>query len=102
MSSSHQSVLPIDKSSLQLTSKTIYTCIECDKKTMRRVSGPCRLGDGTVVPQLERFHCMACRSDFFDMPAMKAIREFRESQKSKRPAARRTKKSRAAIYSAVA
>jgi len=69
---------------------------------MRRVSGPCRLGDGTVVPNLERFHCMACSSDFFDLPAMKAIREFRESQKWKPVRAGRLKKTSATAYSAAA
>jgi DNA-directed RNA polymerase subunit RPC12/RpoP len=87
---------------LKLTSKTIYICIECDKKAMRRVSGPCQLGDGTIVPNLERFHCMACGSDFFDLPAMKAIREFRESQKRKPIRAGRSKKTGATVYSATA
>jgi hypothetical protein len=101
MPSSPQNALPINKSSLKLTSKTVYICIECDKKAMRRVTGPCRLGDGTVVPNLERFHCMACGSDFFDLPAMKAIREFRESQKRKLTQRRRVKKSSAATHSIV-
>lgn len=91
----------INKSSLKLISKTIYICIECDKKAMRRVTGPCRLGDGTVVPNLERFHCMACGSDFFDDPAMKAIREFRESQKRKPARASRSKKAGVALYSPI-
>jgi hypothetical protein len=99
MSSSHQNALPINKSSLKLTSKTIYICIECDKKAMRRVTGPCRLGDGTVVPELERFHCMVCGSDFFDLPAMKAIREFRESLKRKPAQTGRSRKTSSAIYS---
>ena len=69
---------------------------------MRRVVGPCTLGDGVVMPDLERFHCMSCGSDFFDLPAMKAIREFRASQKHKSVRAGRAKESSAAIYSAVA
>jgi len=88
MSSFHQNAPPINKSSLKLTAKTIYICIECDKKAMRRVVGPCTLGDGVVMPNLERFHCMVCGSDFFDDPAMKAIRAFREGQKAKSSAVR--------------
>jgi len=102
MSSSHQSAQRISNTELETTSKTIYICPECDKKRMRRVIGPCVLGDGTVLPSLERFHCMACGSDFFDPPAMDAIQEFRESQKRKPVRTERANKTSAAIYSSAA
>jgi hypothetical protein len=101
MSSSHQNAQRINGRALKVTSKTIYICPECDKKMMRRVVGACELGDGTVVPSLERFHCMACGSDFFDPPAMDAIETFRASQKRKLARIRRSKKTGTAVYSAV-
>jgi len=99
MSLSHQSAPRISKAALKVTSKTVYICPECDKKMMRRVVGSCELGDGTLMPILERFHCMACGSDFFDPPAMDAIEEFRAAQKRKSSRVLRAKKSNAAVYS---
>jgi transposase-like protein len=101
MFSSHRNAQQIKEAALKAVSKTIYSCPECDKQEMRRVIGPFNLGDGTVMPNLERFHCRACGSDFFDDPAMKAIRAFRESQKRKPARTSRSKKTSSAIYSTV-
>jgi transposase-like protein len=99
MSSSHQNAQQIKEAALKAVSKTVYSCPECDKQEMRRVIGPFNLGDGNCMPNLERFHCQACGSDFFDLPAMKAIREFRESLKRKPAQTGRSRKTRSAIYS---
>ena len=98
MSSFHQNAQQIKESTLKAVSKTIYSCPECDKQEMRRIIGPFNLGGGDCMPNLERFHCRACGSDFFDDPAMKAIRAFRESQKRKRARTSQSKKARAAAY----
>lgn len=45
---------------------------------MKRVRGTCRLQDGTVLPDLERWQCLHCPANFFDNEAMKAIAEFRQ------------------------
>jgi hypothetical protein len=58
-------------------------CSECGKKAMRRASGPCELLDGTLIPELERFHCFACGADFFDDEAMGVIEKVRQSQSQK-------------------
>jgi len=102
MSLSHQNSQQIKEAALKAVSRTIYSCPECDKQEMRRVIGPFNLGDGTFMPNLERFHCRACGSDFFDDPAMKAIRAFRESQKRKPIRTGRSKKANAAAYSVAA
>ncbi len=62
---------------------TVMSCPECGKKAMRRASGPCELLDGTLIPELERFHCFACGADFFDDEAMGVIEKFRQSQSQK-------------------
>jgi transposase-like protein len=102
MSSSLQNAQQIKETALKAVSKTIYSCPECDKQEMRRVIGPFNLGDGSCMPNLERFHCRACGSDFFDDPAMKAIRAFRESQERKLARTSRSKKASAAVYSPAA
>jgi len=99
MSLSHRNARRTIDADLEVVSKTIYICPECDKKRMRRVVSSCELGEGTVMPSLERFHCMACGSDFFDPPAMDAIQAFRESQKRKPVRASRSKKTGATVYS---
>lgn len=70
----------------------VMSCPECGKKAMRRASGPCELLDGTLIPQLERFHCFACGADFFDDEAMGVIEKFRQSPSQKSsPLRRRTR-----------
>jgi hypothetical protein len=102
MFSSHRNAQQIKETALKAVSKTIYSCPECDKQEMRRVIGPFNLGDGNCMPNLERFHCRACGSDFFDDPAMKTIREFRESQKRKPVRTSHSKKAGVAVYSPAA
>jgi hypothetical protein len=57
----------------------VLHCPTCGKKTMRRVSSPCQLLDGTLIPELERFQCSACKANFFDDAAMHTIDKFRKS-----------------------
>lgn len=52
------------------------------EKKMHRVTEPCQLEDGVVIENLERLHCMTCRSDFFDLPAMKKIRIIRKHREA--------------------
>jgi hypothetical protein len=68
---------------------TVMSCPECGKKALRRASGPCELLDGTLIPELERFHCFACGADFFDDAAMGVIEKFRQSQSQKSSPLRR-------------
>jgi rubredoxin len=56
----------------------ILTCPECGQKAMLRTSGPCKFMDGTLVPELERFQCKACKAEFFDDDAMGVIEAFRQ------------------------
>lgn len=72
-------------------------CPECGKKAMRRARGPCQLLDGTLIPDLERFHCFSCKADFFDDVAMGVIEKFRRSLSPKRPFARRRTRARSAV-----
>lgn len=102
MSLSHQNVQQIKEGALKAVSRTIYSCPECDKQAMRRVIGPFNLDDRICMPNLERFHCRACGSDFFDDSAMKAIRAFREVQKPKLARTKRSKKANAIVYGAAA
>lgn len=69
----------------------VLGCPECGKRAMRRALGPCRLDDGTLIPELERFHCFSCHADFFDDAAMGRIEAHREAQSSKPVIARRRK-----------
>lgn len=77
---------------------SIMSCPECGKKNMRRANGPCQLLDGTLVPELERFHCFSCGAEFFDDVAMGVIDKFRKSlsAKSSRPH-RRTQAKKALV-----
>ncbi|MBC8182821.1 hypothetical protein H8E88_17095 [candidate division KSB1 bacterium] len=68
---------------LNIISDDIYVCPDCGKKAMHRVTGFCRLDDTQIIDDLERLFCYSCRSDFFDLSAMKKIRRFRENQKVK-------------------
>jgi hypothetical protein len=61
----------------------VISCPECGKKAMRRANGPCQLLDGTLIPQLERFHCFSCDAEFFDDVAMGIIDKFRKSVSAK-------------------
>ena len=81
MCSSHQKNQLVDLDKLRIISEKNYICPHCGKKTMYRVSGPCKTEDGIFIDDLERFHCISCGSDFFDLPAMKKIRTFREKEK---------------------
>ncbi len=56
----------------------VLTCPECDEKALRRVSGVCKLLDGTFIPKLERFQCSSCKANFFDDAAMKTIDKYRK------------------------
>ena len=47
-------------------------CPECGKNTLRRSQGDCTLVDGTVIKNLDRFHCSNCGTDLFDRAAMAA------------------------------
>lgn len=73
----------------------ILTCPECGEKAMRRVTGACRLLDGTIVPELERFQCSACQANFFDTAAMKMIDAFRKADQEKHGRQTRTKRLKA-------
>lgn len=73
----------------------ILTCPECGEKAMRRVTGACRLLDGTIVPELERFQCSACQANFFDTAAMKKIDVFRKADQQKHGRQTRTKRLKA-------
>jgi len=70
----------VDLEKLKIISDKLYICPHCGKEQMHRVLGPCKTDDGIIVNDLERFYCMACGSDFFDLPAIKKIRRFREKQ----------------------
>ena len=59
------------------TLPAVLNCPECGKKSMRRISGPCQLLDGTLIPELERFQCSSCKANFFDDAAMHTIDSFR-------------------------
>jgi len=80
MCSSPQKNLSINSEPFKKISKRKYTCPSCGKETMYRMLGPCKTGDGIIIEELERFHCLTCGSDFFDLPAMKKIRKFREKK----------------------
>ncbi len=101
MSSSHRSGQRIKETDLQAVSKTTYVCPQCGKQRMRQVAGPCEFDDGDIIPHLERMHCFACGSDFFDPQAMDVIEEFWKTQKQTSKRIRRAKKSSTAIYSTV-
>jgi predicted RNA-binding Zn-ribbon protein involved in translation (DUF1610 family) len=77
---SHQKNLSVNLEQLKKISERKYTCPSCGKETMYRVLGPCKTGDGITIDELERFHCLTCGSDFFDLPAMKKIRKSREKK----------------------
>lgn len=83
MCSFHQKNPSNNMKKLHIISDNIYVCPDCEKKAMQRVSGYCRMGDGIIMDNLERFHCLNCGSDFFDLSAMKTIRKFREKQEVK-------------------
>jgi transposase-like protein len=68
----------INFNQLKKMSEQKYICPNCRKQTMYRVLGPCITDDGITIEELERFHCLSCDSDFFDLPAMRKIRKFRE------------------------
>ncbi len=76
----------------------VLHCPTCGKKAMRRVSGSCQLLDGTLIPDLERFQCSACKANFFDDVAMHTIDKFRKSL-SQKPIQlqRKTRKKKAAV-----
>jgi Zn finger protein HypA/HybF involved in hydrogenase expression len=82
MSSFHQKKLSTDNDQLQTIKDKIYVCPNCGKKTMQRVSGQCVLDDGVVIENLQRLYCTNCRSDFFDLPAMKRIRKIRNHREA--------------------
>jgi hypothetical protein len=75
----------------------VMSCPECGKKAMRRARGPCQLLDGTLIPDLERFHCFSCEADFFDDVAMGVIEKFRQSPSPKPPRARRRRRAKSAV-----
>jgi DNA-directed RNA polymerase subunit RPC12/RpoP len=81
MSSSPRSDLYYDDEKLEILSEKSYACPECDLKTMKRVSGFCYVNEELSLKNLERFHCMSCGADFFDMAAMGEIRSAREYKK---------------------
>jgi len=60
----------------------ILTCPECGQRAMQRTSGPCKLMDGTLVTELERFQCKACKAEFFDDDALGIIAAVRQHQYS--------------------
>jgi len=62
----------------------IYPCPECGKETMRRLKADCKLLDGVVVPDLDRWHCSSCGQDFFDPEAMDRIAEVRKALRASR------------------
>lgn len=72
----------------------VLGCPQCGKRAMKRVSSPCQLLDGTLLPELERFQCSSCKANFFDDKAMKAIDKFRQAQRQKPTTASRGKKTR--------
>jgi hypothetical protein len=100
MSSSHRSGQRISEANLKPVLQTSYICPQCGKQKMRRVVGPCEFDDGDIIPHLERMHCFACGSDFFDPAAMDVIERFWASQKRKPARTRRSNKTGMAIYSA--
>jgi hypothetical protein len=102
MSSSHRSGQRIKETDLEAVSKTTYICPQCGKQRMRQVVGPCEFDDGEIIPNLERMHCFACGSDFFDPAAMDVIERFWESQKRKPARTGRQKKAGTAVYSSAA
>ncbi len=54
-----------------------FSCPECGKNTMRRERSDCPLLDGTLVKNLDRYHCSSCGTDLFDCAAMREIRRQR-------------------------
>ncbi len=59
---------------------SILTCPECGEKTMMRTGGPCKLNDGAILPNLERFSCTNCGAEFLDDAAMETVSRFRQAQ----------------------
>jgi len=53
------------------------SCPECGK-AMIRVKNSALLQDGVVIPDLERWQCLSCKANFFDLEAMDVITEFRK------------------------
>lgn len=72
MSSSLQKSQPTKEQSLY-TKEALLPCPECGQTTMSRVKGSCKLNDGTVIKDLERFQCSTCHANFFDDSAMEII-----------------------------
>jgi len=57
----------------------LLPCPECGQIAMKRIRGTCKLGDGTVITDLERFQCDSCKANFFDDAAMEVIESFRNT-----------------------
>ncbi|MBM3326020.1 MAG: hypothetical protein FJY65_03410 [Calditrichaeota bacterium] len=62
----------------------VLPCPECGAEAMRRWRGECRLLDGFVIADLERWHCTACEEDFFDPQAMDKIAFLRKERSNSR------------------
>ncbi|NQS98176.1 MAG: hypothetical protein HQ591_06970 [candidate division Zixibacteria bacterium] len=44
---------------------------------MIRLKSDCKLMDGVIVPDLERWQCSSCKANFFDVEDLHIIADFR-------------------------
>ncbi|MDP8240066.1 MAG: hypothetical protein P9X24_13325 [Candidatus Hatepunaea meridiana] len=75
MSLSLQSVSRIGVRTETQIKDVILTCPECGQMSMIRIKDDCKLLDGTLIPNLERWQCSSCKADFFDVEAMRVIED---------------------------
>jgi len=78
MSLSHRNVISAESPWTEEEKRETLYCPSCGKESVRWVRGDCRLQDGTMIPDLERWQCGDCGENLFDVPAMRRIREIRE------------------------
>ena len=57
--------------------ESISPCPECGQISMIRTKGDCKLKDGFMVPDLERWQCSSCKANFFEVEDLHIIADFR-------------------------
>ena len=55
----------------------VLPCPECGQISMIRTKGDCKLKDGFMVPDLERWQCSSCKANFFEVEDLHIIADFR-------------------------
>ena len=89
-SSSHPSDPSDEFMPCELPLPKIKTCPECGAKSIERIRSDYLTEKGFLIPDLERFHCNTCESDFFDIDSMTRVIE--EGTLADRKARRTTRK----------